>query len=190
LECEYLPCSVWYNHALSAAEVVLEQYEYFERASLRNRCFIAGPNGVIPLTVPLEGGRNQKCLMKDIRISKDTEWQLLHWKTIVSCYNRSPYFFYFEDIWREYFSLTFSFLWDANIEALERIQQCSRKTIAFRESLGFEKDPVQHNYRTLITAKNYTTVEPVVSYQQVFQERLGFLPNLSILDKLFCTGSC
>jgi hypothetical protein len=42
--------------------------------------------------------------------------------------------------------------------------------------------------RNIVLPKNYSQWNPV-KYRQVFEERTGFSPNLSILDLLFNTGN-
>ena len=81
LECENFPCIAWYKMFLRNENIQIEQHEYFVRKSFRNRTVIAGPNGLITLSIPLKGGRNQKNVMKDIEISYDENWQTVHWKT-------------------------------------------------------------------------------------------------------------
>lgn len=57
LSSEYFPSIAWYQKYLQDADVIIEQYEKFEKASLRNRCYISGPNGRLALSIPIEGGR-------------------------------------------------------------------------------------------------------------------------------------
>src|SRR5437868_1373344 len=67
-------------------------YGGFERSGFCNRYVIAGSNGLIQLSVPLTGGRNQKKNFKDVQISYNDNWPLKHWRTLESCYNKSPFF--------------------------------------------------------------------------------------------------
>ncbi|MES1224575.1 MAG: WbqC family protein [Bacteroidota bacterium] len=43
------------------------------------------------------------------------------------------------------------------------------------------------DFRNRLLPKNYVQFDGV-TYRQLFEERTGFLPNLSILDLLFCEG--
>lgn len=188
MECEYFPCLHWYSLFLQSEQAIIEQYEYFERASLRNRCYIAGPNGLITLSIPIYGGRNQKTRMKDIRISYNQAWQDLHWKTIRSCYQRSPFFEFVADRLAPLFTTRYDFLLDFNLAVLTSIHQCLRLDQPIQLSSGFEQDPVQHNFRRTITAENYHRFSNHLQYPQVFQSKQPFQPNLSILDLLCCEG--
>src|SRR5579872_5915140 len=89
---QYFPSIILYNNLYKFSNIVFEQYEYYQKMSFRNRCRIAGAGGIIDLSIPLEKGRDQRSLIRDVRISGARQWQAEHWKTILSCYSRSPWF--------------------------------------------------------------------------------------------------
>ena len=187
LECENFPCIAWYKMFLRNENIQIEQHEYFVRKSFRNRTVIAGPNGLITLSIPLKGGRNQKSVMKDIEISYDENWQTVHWKTIESCYRRSPYFEYYAEDIKMLFEKKHHFLVDYNIQCLQLVNQLLqvKKELVLTEK--YEKIPID----TWVDARNVfdeNTDMQLPSYIQVFQDRIGFKSNLSILDMLFCDG--
>ena len=187
LECENFPCIAWYKMFLRNENIQIEQHEYFVRKSFRNRTVIAGPNGLITLSIPLKGGRNQKNVMKDIEISYDENWQTVHWKTIESCYRRSPYFEYYAEDIKMLFEKKHHFLVDYNIQCLQLVNQLLqvKKELVLTEK--YEKIPID----TWVDARNVfdeNTDMQLPSYIQVFQDRIGFKSNLSILDMLFCDG--
>lgn len=189
LESEYFPCMAWYREFMRHEQVVIEQFEYFERATLRNRCYVAGPHGRLCLSVPLEGGRNQKQLMKDIRISNREAWQVQHWRTLEACYRRSPYFGYFEAELQHFFTRPFRFLLDLNSESLRLINDCLKVKHTFDYSGAWQDVPGAGclDLRARFTAKEYMPDPPVV-YTQPFAERQGFVGGLSMLDLLCCAG--
>jgi len=187
LECENFPCIAWYKMFLRNENIQIEQHEYFVRKSFRNRAVIAGPNGLITLSIPLKGGRNQKNVMKDIEISYDENWQTVHWKTIESCYRRSPYFEYYAEDIKMLFEKKHHFLVDYNIQCLQLVNQLLqvKKELVLTEK--YEKIPLD----IWVDARNVfdeNTDMQLPSYIQVFQDRIGFKSNLSILDMLFCDG--
>ena len=187
LECENFPCIAWYKMFLRNENIQIEQHEYFVRKSFRNRTVIAGPNGLITLSIPLKGGRNQKNVMRDIEISYDENWQTVHWKTIESCYRRSPYFEYYAEDIKMLFEKKHHFLVDYNIQCLQLVNQLLqvKKELVLTEK--YEKIPID----TWVDARNVfdeNTDMQLPSYIQVFQDRIGFKSNLSILDMLFCDG--
>lgn len=189
LESEYFPCIAWYGEYMRHEEVVIEQFEYFERATLRNRCYVAGPHGRLCLSVPLQGGRNQKQLMKDLRISNREDWQVQHWRTLQACYRRTPYFEYFEADLQAFFSRPFHFLFDLNLESLSLINRSLRITKPFRLSDSYREKGMDlgDDLRAKFTAKEHQPENALV-YSQPFAERQGFVPGLSMLDLLCCAG--
>lgn len=186
LECEYFPTIEWFEVFLNSKEVVLEQYEFFERKSYRNRCLVAGPNGEITLSVPLAGGRNQKKIMKDVKISYDENWQAQHWKTIKTCYNSTPYFEYFEHDIFKFFQTKFSFLIELNVASVELILKLSKLKRIFTFTNSYHEHVELIDYRNSFFPNKNEISETKKTYIQPFADRFGFIPNLSVLDMLFC----
>jgi hypothetical protein len=125
--------------------------------------------------------------MQDIEISYDENWQTVHWKTIESCYRRSPYFEYYADEIKRLFEKKHHFLIDYNVQCLQTINQLLhvKKELVLTEK--YQKTPSD----TYIDARNIFDENKDIhlpSYIQVFQDRIGFKSNLSILDMLFCDG--
>ena len=164
LSTAYLAPVQQYCKMLQYGDVYLETQENYLKQTYRNRCIIAAANGPLALTIPIVKPDNIKCLTKDIRISDHGNWRKLHWNALVSAYNMSPFFEYYEEDFVPFYEKKFEFLLDYN-EAL-------RETIC--RLIDFEP----HIVRTT----EYTP------YYQVFQEKHGFLPNLSIIDLLFNMG--
>jgi hypothetical protein len=178
--------------------------------SFRNRCQIVGAEGVIDLSVPLLRGRDQKALMKDVRISGAQPWQSQHWKTIVSCYSRSPWFEFYRDELEGLYRKEWNFLLDWNLVCFEWTMKALGTSIPVSLTESYEKryDPDRvTDWRGKILPKHLAggMAGPgegvaglsitgsaddggVRAYRQVFGERTGFIPNLSVLDLLFCEG--
>lgn len=182
----------FYTRFLHHSEVYLEQFENFTKQTYRNRCVISGGNGLIPLVVPVVKGRGPKILIKDLQISYDTEWQRNHWQTIVSAYNSSPYFEYYQDELFPFFKNKETFLLDFNLKIHETIcdfLEIDNNVVLTRD---FEKVPEGTlNLREAISPKNKRQMDPCyhpLHYTQVFSGKFDFLPDLSILDLLFNEG--
>lgn len=161
--------------------------------SFRNRCQIAGSQGRIDLSIPLEKGRDQKTLMKDVRIAGSYRWQDQHWKTLLACYSRSPWFEFYRDELEQLYRKPVGFLVDWNLACFE--WTCRVLVLPTRVSLTEVYRPVYEekdwlDWRGKLLPKNIkdTSALPPVTYRQVFEEITGFIPNLSILDLLFCEG--
>ncbi len=172
------------------SNIKIEQYESYQKMSFRNRCMVVGSNGVVNLSVPLEKGRNQKQLMKDVRISYSGNWQAQHLRTIESCYSRSPFFeFYRDGVWT-LLQKQELFLLDLNLAILEWLKKVMKfpGTISLTETYLKEYPSGIADRRNTILPKNFQAWPMPFRYTQVFEDRVGFLPNLSILDLLFCCG--
>ena len=190
-DIQYFGTVNWYKMLFQYSNIQIEQYENYQKMSFRNRCIIVGSNGLINLSVPLENGRNQKLLMKDVKISYSEKWQEQHWRSIYSCYGNSPFFEYYSESLKQLFSIKPIFLLDLNWQTLEWVS----KRIKFGGQLTKTNEYVQElmppivDARNLFKTKNYHQPESIVQYHQVFQDRIGFKPNLCILDLMFCTGA-
>lgn len=182
----------FYTRFLHHSVVYLERFENFTKQTYRNRCEISGGNGLISLVVPVVKGRGSKILIKDLQISYDTEWQRNHWQTIVSAYNSSPYFEYYQDELQPFFSSKAKFLLDFNLKIHETV--CDFLDVENHMVLtdDFEKVPAGTlNLREAISPKNKKPKDlyfQPLAYTQVFSEKFDFLPDLSILDLLFNEG--
>jgi hypothetical protein len=190
LDCEYFPCIAWYQAFLNHEDPAIEQHEYFVRTSLRNRCYVANANGKLALTVPLKGGRNQKTLMKNIQVSFDTDWKTLHWKTIESAYRRSPFFEYYEAEIRTFYEQDFKYLLEWNVASLRLINALLKikKEFTLTQKYLPQEELNCLDVRNNFMAHDNLNDADTPKYFQTFMERNGFLPNLSILDMLFCEG--
>ena len=68
-DLQYFPSVICYKISNDSSNIIFEQYDFFQKMSFRNRCQVAGSAGRIDLSIPLEKGRDQKSLMKDVRIA-------------------------------------------------------------------------------------------------------------------------
>jgi len=194
LSSAYLAPVEYYAHMLAADRVVVEQHDHYMKQTYRNRCVIAGPSGKIDLTIPTVKPETLKCPMKDIRISDHGNWRHLHLYALESAYGHTPYFEYYRDDFAPFYERKFEFLMDFN-EALQEmvcglIDMAPEVSRTGEYKSEFSADEL--DLREVIhPKKDYGTVDPafkVIPYYQVFQERLGFIPNLSIVDLLFNMG--
>ena len=146
------------------------------------------------LSIPTVKPDTLKCPMRDIRISDHGNWRHLHWNAIESAYNHTPFFEYYKDDFRPFYEKRYEFLADFNEElcrlicSLIDIQPDMERTSEYRTEFTLDET----DFRERIHPKKDFTLEDTAfspqPYYQVFQERLGFLPNLSIIDLLFNMG--
>lgn len=182
----------FYVRFIQHPQTYIEQFEHFNKQTYRNRSVILGGNGPITLVVPVVKGRGPKILIKDMHIAYDMEWQRNQWQTIVSAYNSSPYFEYYKDDLNPFFENKTKYLLDFNNTIHETI--CALLEIENNSKLtqDFEEVPENTlNFREMISPKNKSNTDTAFQpkeYTQVFSEKFGFTPNLSILDLLFNEG--
>ena len=179
----YLPPISWFSKFLNENhEVELEQFENLPKQTYRNRANIFGANGKLSLIIPIH--HDGKRTMKDIQISYAENWQKLHWKSIKTAYQSSPYFEFYEDKFLKIFEKEDRFLMDFNLNALEIIQQILKTEKAYSLNNEYTKNPEAEDFRNFFSAKsdNETVMEV---YYQTFSDKSGFIKDLSILD-LIC----
>jgi hypothetical protein len=193
LSTAYLPSIQYISKLLLPGTVLLENDENYLKQTYRNRCYIAGPNGMQSLSVPVEKGSFHKVHIRDIRIDWSVPWDTLHLRTFNTAYRSSPFYEYYIDDLKEVYRQKPRFLFDLNLLLLRLLM----------ETLGIDREisttgnyysaaPEDHvlDYRESIHPKKKppdALYHPVV-YHQVFDDRYGFVENLSTIDLLFNEG--
>lgn len=198
IESQYAGSIHYYARLLHHRKVLIEQHEHFQKATYRNRCYIAMPDDKLRLSIPLEKGRQQRRSMKDMKISYDWDWQKLHWNSLTSAYRSSPYFeFYEDDIAPFFLEKKITYLMDFNDELHRFIMDAIHvgKQVKLERTTHFEKqyNPLEVlDFRSaILPSENKSRKDEVFKvpvYHQVFENKIDFLPNLSIFDLLFAEG--
>ena len=192
VECQYFTPVILHQISTKSSHVVFDAYDRYQKMSFRNRMVVMGGNGPILLSVPLVDGRDQRRPMKEVRIANDKPWQSQHWKTLMSCYNRSPWFQFYEHELASLYGKKFEWLIDWNLACWEwSVAKTGSQVITELTTEWQEKyDPAEWldlRNRILPQTIDQAFPEPV-RYRQVFEERTGFVPNCSVLDLIFCEG--
>lgn len=189
LSTAYLP-PIEYVSILLKENVQLEYCEHFQKQSFRNRTRILTGNGTITLSIPVING-NKEFPITEARIDYRTSWQRDHWRTIVSAYNSSPYFLYYQDALRPFYEQTFTLLTAFNEELLKTLCRLMQIPCQWTKTTAYARE-LEPDLRTLIHPKRQQEADYPFRlkdpYPQVFSDRFGFTPNLSILDLLFNEG--
>lgn len=186
----------WYQKLHRYEMVWMERHDSFIKQTYRNRCVIAATHGPLSLTVPVvHDGASP--LTRDIRISDHGDWRRLHWNAIASAYGESPFFEFYADDLAPFFEKKWEFLVDFNEAIMEKmcelldIQPHIKYTESYVTSEDLEDLEDLKDFRDAIRPKHPLpdTSFQLRRYYQVFEQKHGFLPNLSILDLLMNEGN-
>jgi hypothetical protein len=186
LELAYLPNIHWFRNYMNYGAIRIEREENFIKSSPRNRCEIAGANGVQILSIPLAGGRDHHQKYKETKISADNDWQGNHWQSIRSAYGSAPFFEFYADKFIPFYQKKYELLFDFNLDLLRLILEILKEKKAFEFTAIYEVNPPDKV--DLRTKRNQKIVNDCPRYYQVFEQRNGFIPNLSIVDLIFNMG--
>ncbi len=188
----FFPPVQYFSRLVSVNEALVEGHCNYSRQTYRNRYLIMGANGILQMSVPIEKISGVKTKTKDILVSYDTSWNELHWKSIVSAYNASPYFQFYDLDIGAIFNKKWKYLLDMNLESVNTILDCLGLSISISVTDNFLPiDTYRNDFREIIQPKKKLSVDSFytpVAYRQVFEQKHGFVPNLSILDLLFNKG--
>ena len=181
----------YYRVMAGAGTVWLEACDHYVKQTYRNRCRIATANGVMDLTVPVEKLSGGKQPMREVRIAYHTDWHMLHWRALEAAYRSTPYFEYYQDDFRPLYEKKWTYLWDFNGALLEvtlRLLDLHPRlelTAEYRADWGGDV----LDLREAIHPKRPPVLPDGKPYYQVFAQKYGFLPNLSVIDLLFNMGN-
>jgi hypothetical protein len=190
IELHFLP-SIEYFCALQSFEnVLIEKHENFNKQSFRNRCYIMTAQGVQRLTIPVvtPTGKN---MITDIRIDYTAHWQNTLWRSVVSAYANAPFFEHYSDDLHHVLFKNETFLFDLNWKVLSLCRKWLRWNTTFSQTAAYEKKVNKglSDLRNVISPKKDFREREFYSpmaYQQVFGQT--FVPNLSVIDLVFCEG--
>jgi hypothetical protein len=179
----------YYAELVKYDEIFIEAAENYQKQTHRSRQYIYGANGKLMLNIPVKHGKSKKRLLyKQSKIENDFNWQTLHFRSLEAAYRTSPYFEFYEPDIEPLFQKSYTNLFDFNYECFKEVLaligvdikvECTTKYHAQYENV--------YDKRYLVEAKK---TEPVSqkSYHQVFEDKFGFIENLSILDLIFNLG--
>lgn len=184
----YFPNLAHFIAIANSDEVVLEMDDNFLKQTYRNRTYIYGANGKLGLNIPVIHSQKNRQKYRDVKIYNQDKWQSLHWKSLLSAYRTSPFFEYYEDDLQPLFTEKAEFLLDFNLKCFETICDCLQLEVTTSKTETYQKTfEGKTDLRHLVNAKKEATYN-FETYTQVFSNKHGFIPNLSILDLLFNEG--
>lgn len=191
LTTAYLPPVEYFGVIKNDPEWKLEQFGSYAKQSYRNRCHIYGANGLLPLYIPVCRAKGYSREIREVKIDNSDNWQIKHWRAIVSAYNSSPFFDYYKDDLQGFYLQKHDYLFEFNTSILKVLLELIGLPSEIRFTNSFNSYE-NGDFRELIHPKKkkplIDTKKEKGRYHQVFALKSGFIPNLSVIDLLFNEG--
>lgn len=197
LSCAYLAPIQYFTKLITYPNIFIEYCESYLKQTYRNRTVILSANGPLQLSIPVADGPRAKGPIRDLKLSYDSNWQQIHWRGIWSSYNSSPFFEYYADELAPFFhDNKWKYLTDFNFEIQNAVFKAMNIEVELKYTEKYypqgEVPETMDDFRYTIHPKQQKQYPDFhftpTTYIQVFHEKWGFVPNLSILDLLFNEG--
>ncbi len=182
----------YFKAIIQADKVIWEVEDHYQKQTFRTRQYIYGANGKLLLNIPISHGakKGEKQLYKNVQIENSEPWQRTHWRALQSAYQSSPFFEHYAPEFQPLFQSPQKSLINFNLSCIAKVLECIdvqkkvSKTSVYKNK--YDPDTLWDGRNLTIAKRNLN--QPLPCYPQVFQEKYGFLSNLSILDLLFNSG--
>ena len=187
IDLQYFPNITYFITLLKEQNPILTTHLPLQKGWFSNKCSVLSSTGPLNLSIPLLGGRGQKEILKNVKIAYTQNWKHQHIKAIETCYRNSPYYPFYENHIKNIIYVEHENLFYFNFNCLSQLLKILKLEINFE----FSDEKIDESQ--IINSKKYfkeksTDFEHNYSYVQVFDDRLGFTKNLSIIDLIFCLG--
>lgn len=177
-----------YMEIVNAGNITFEIEDNYQKQSYRNRCYIYNTNGKqllnIPVSHPISSERKKT---KDTLVENTENWQDQHFKSLKTAYRNSPFFEFYIDDLIPIFKKKYTFLLDVNIDTFLFIKDALQLETSYVKTKNYQIIDKNIDFRDLANAKTREN-KTFKNYIQMFDDKHGFLSNLSILDLLFMEG--
>jgi hypothetical protein len=189
----YLGNIQYWSKLICHQKIIFNDTEKYPKGTFRNRSHLVSSQGILRLSIPLLGGKHTGRPYKEIKIDNTKKWQKNHWQSICTCYGSAPFFHHYHDKLKIQFEKEVTTLWEWNINlTVEIISWLKADFIRFThlsEQATLENTmDLTHFFSPKSRFNAYDPDWIAVEYPQIFERTLGFLPNCSILDLIFCQG--
>ncbi len=188
----YFPNIAHFVSMVNAETLLFEVEDNYQKQTFRNRTIIYAANGALILSIPVVFSQKNRQKFKDVKIANETDWQSQHWKSLQSAYRTSPFFEFYEDDLQPLFTKKETYLLDFNFKCLEVIFDCLQLDSTFTKTESYQKiieDKTDLRHLVNTNQEQLQQQQQFSNYTQVFNNKYGFINNLSILDLLFNEGT-
>ena len=176
-----------YKALVNAENIVFEVEDNFQKQTYRNRCYIYAANGKQLLNIPVKHPNSEgRKKTKDCLVENNSHWQSQHLKSLEAAYRNSPFYEYYIDDLLSIFTKNYNFLVDVNIDSFTLIMEALQLSDQFSKTNEYQTE-TENDFREFANAKQPQTLQQA-PYIQMFDDKYGFIPDLSILDLLFMEG--
>lgn len=185
----YFASIIQYVAQVNSDSLLFETEDNYQKQTYRNRCYIYGANGKQMLNVPIIHLKHEeRNKTKDIQVNYSEPWQKLHIKTLDSAYSSSPFYEFYKDDIISVIQKRFKYLLDLNFETIFALNECLQLKCSVHKTDKYDSNLiVDLDFRYLVDAKNKNEYA-FQKYTQVFDQKHGYIANLSCLDLLFNEG--
>lgn len=173
---------------VQADQICFEVCDNYQKQTYRNRTSIYGANGQLNLNVPVIYSQKNRKPYALVEIFNEESWQSQHLKSLESAYRTSPFFEFYIDDLMFLFEEEFTNIMDFNFKSIEAIFECLQRPLNYCKTEQYIVEPKDVlDARALVNSRKEIP-QNFTKYTQVFDNKHGFLSNLSILDLLFNEG--
>lgn len=189
----YLGNIQYWSKLMNHNVIVFNDLEHYPKGTFRNRCYIGSSQGFLRLSIPLVGGKHAGQKYTEVKIDKNENWQKQHWQSICTCYGSAPFFHHYAEKLKVIYEKPFYHLWEWNLNLTKLVMEwleLDRQNFTLLSSN--EKEINYFDLSQFFSPKPRFNKSDehwkIITYPQIFERTLGFLPNCSILDLIFCQG--
>ena len=169
---------------VSPSTVFLEACENYQKQSYRNRCYILAGDGPQMLQVPV--CHSDEMGISSMLVDYSTPWVEKAERCIETAYRSSAYFEYYRDELFVILDAHPATLWELDMRIIRFFLDRIGLRTELEPTTEFAAEHVHiHPKRPNAILQENGLDRP---YYQVFADRHGFVPNLSVMDLLFNEG--